>query len=75
MTKFWLLVFLFNVETKDFIRRNNIPFDTQARCEAIAKDIPSVYKGYRTVAFCVSDDHFKGRKLDPGIPSDFELVD
>lgn len=70
MTKFWLLAFIFNLQTDEFIRRDDTPFQTRARCEEIAKGIKERYSSqYRIVTLCVTDDHFKGRKLDPGVPS------
>lgn len=70
--KYWLLAFIFNLQTDEFIRKDQTPFQSRARCEEIARGVNERYKNntqFRIVTICVSDDHFTGRRLDPGVPN------
>jgi hypothetical protein len=67
--KYWLIVFFFT-PNGEFIEKKEFPFKDEASCY-LAMDKVEV-KRPATIAemVCVSDDHYRGRKQDPGVPYD-----
>lgn len=70
--KFWLIAF-FLTPDGEFVGKREIAYKDEATCY-VAMDhvrIPkSMKKATIISAVCVSDDHFKGRKKDPGVEYD-----
>jgi hypothetical protein len=64
--KFWLIVFFLTPEG-EFVGKKELPFKDEASCY-IAMDKVKVKQKAQMV--CVSDDHYMGRKQDPGVPYD-----
>ena len=64
--KFWLLIF-FLTPDGEFISKKELPFKDEATCY-FAMDKVKVRKIAQMV--CVSDDHYMGRKKDPGVDYD-----
>jgi hypothetical protein len=64
--KFWLIIF-FLTPNGEFIGKKEIPFQDEASCY-IAMNKVKVKQVAQMV--CVSDDHYMGRKQDPGVPYD-----
>ena len=69
--KYWLIFMIFNGEG-EFVSKSDTPVANVERCyiESAKRAIKYTNSGYLTQAWCVTDDHFKGRKQDPGIPYD-----
>jgi hypothetical protein len=64
--KFWLIV-LFLTPQGEFVGKKEIPYKDKASCY-LAMDKVKVKRIAQMV--CVSDDHYRGRKQDPGVPYD-----
>ncbi len=64
--KFWLIIFFLTPEG-EFIRKKEIAYKDKASCY-LAMD--KVKAKQITQMVCVSDDHYRGRKQDPGVPYD-----
>lgn len=64
--KFWLIIFFLTPEG-EFISKKEIPFKDEASCY-LAMNTVKVKRIAQMV--CVSDDHFRGRKKDPGVEYD-----
>lgn len=67
--KFWLIVWFF-APGGDFVGKREIAYKDEATCYMAMDSIRPPKKQYVTQMFCVSDDHFRGRKVDLGIPLD-----
>lgn len=69
--KYWLIFMLFNSEG-EFVRKVDIPTKSARECvlEAAKQTMYVVNRGYLIQPWCVTDDHYEGRKQDPGIPYD-----
>lgn len=67
--KYWLLVF-FLTPDGEFIEKKEFPFKDEASCY-LAMDKVKI-KRPATIAemVCVSDDHYRGRRQDPGVDYD-----
>jgi hypothetical protein len=64
--KFWLLIF-FLTPDGEFISKKEIAYDDEASCY-LAMNKVKVKRIAQMV--CVSDDHYMGRKKDPGVDYD-----
>jgi hypothetical protein len=64
--KFWLIIFFLTPEG-EFISKKEIAYKDKAACY-VAMDRVKVEQITQMV--CVSNDHYTGRKQDPGIPYD-----
>ena len=64
--KFWLIVMLYD-PSGQWIGKVVQPYYTQFACEQAVRTTRGEPK---LRALCVSDDHFSGRKQDPGVPMD-----
>ena len=64
--KFWLIVFFFTPQG-EFVGKKEIAYKDKASCY-LAMDKVKVKQ--RAQMVCVSDDHYMGRKQDPGVPYD-----
>lgn len=69
--KYWLIVFLLTPEG-EFIGKREYPTANKAACYEQAAAVAKKYVNQQTAIelFCVTDDHYQGRKQDPGIPYD-----
>lgn len=64
--KFWLIIFFFTSEG-EFVSKKEIQFQDEASCY-IAMNKVKVKQIAQME--CVSDDHYMGRKKDPGVDYD-----
>ena len=64
--KFWLIIFFLTPEG-EFISRKQFQYKDKASCY-LAMDKVKVQQIAEMV--CVSDNHYRGRKQDPGVPFD-----
>ena len=64
--KFWLIIFFLTPEG-EFISRKQFQYKDKASCY-LAMDKVNVKQIAEMV--CVSDDPYRGRKQDPGVPYD-----
>jgi hypothetical protein len=64
--KFWLLIFFLTPEG-EFISKKEIAYNDEASCYLAMNNV-KVKRIAQMV--CVSDDHYMGRKQDPGIDYD-----
>ena len=64
--KFWLIIFFLTPEG-EFISKKEIAYKDKASCY-VAMDNVKVKRIAQMV--CVSDDHYMGRKKDPGVEYD-----
>jgi hypothetical protein len=64
--KYWLIIFFFT-PSGEFITKKEIQYKDEASCY-LAMDRVKTNKIAQMV--CVSDDHFMGRKQDPGVDYD-----
>jgi hypothetical protein len=64
--KFWLIIFFLTPEG-EFISKKEISYKDKTACY-VAMDRVKVKQTTQMV--CVSNDHYTGRKQDPGIPYD-----
>ena len=64
--KFWLIIFFLTPEG-EFISRKQFQYKDKASCY-LAMDKVKVQQIAEIV--CVSDNHYRGRKQDPGVPYD-----
>jgi len=70
MMKYWLLIFLWNPE--GYVDRVESQHANKAAClAAAAKDAPKrVNTEHQVMYFCVTDDHWTGKAVDPDVPLD-----
>lgn len=68
---YWLLVFLFDVNG-EFIAKDIYETASMEQCESFAGSYAKTIINTKTSAkfYCVSDDHYMGRKQDEGIDYD-----
>jgi hypothetical protein len=64
--KFWLIIF-FLTPNGEFVGKKEIQYKDEASCY-LAMD--KVEVKHRAQMVCVSNDHYTGRKQDPGVPYD-----
>jgi hypothetical protein len=69
--KFWLIVFLFTSDG-EFLGKDIYESASKEQCIEFAGDVTKTLINTQTSAqfYCVSDDHYMGRKQDPGVPYD-----
>jgi hypothetical protein len=69
--KYWLIFMIFG-DDGEFIRKIELPTPNAERCyvESAKQAIKFTNTGYLTQAWCVTDDHYMGRKQDKHIPYD-----
>lgn len=67
MGTFWMVVWLF-ASNGEFTGKLEYEYSSKAACEAAAPKVAKKHK--RAEIFCVSDDHFFGRKQDENVPYD-----
>lgn len=65
---FWLIVFFLTPEG-EFISKKEIPYKDEASCY-LAMDKVKVPRGLTGEMICVSNDHYTGKKKDPGVEYD-----
>lgn len=66
--KFWLIIFFFS--NGEFVDKREIAYKDEATCYMAMDHIRPKKKHWVTQMVCVSDDHFMGRKKDPGVEYD-----
>jgi hypothetical protein len=64
--KFWLIVFIMS-SNGTYLGKTVTPYVSKPACEQAARAIRGEPK---LEIRCVSDDHYSGRKQDPGVPYD-----
>jgi len=69
--KFWLIVFLFTSDG-DFIGKREYQTSDKAQCVQLSGKVARQYVNSQLQLqfYCVTDDHFRGRSVDRGIPLD-----
>ena len=67
--KYWLIIFFF-APNGEFYGKLEIAYIDEASCYIAMDSIRPPRKELRTQMHCVSDDHYMGRKQDPGVPYD-----
>lgn len=70
--KYWLILFITSPDG-EFVDKDVYSISTKAACEAVAQKMVTRLKAISKYEFeyhCVSDDHYMGRKQDPGVPYD-----
>lgn len=68
---FWLIVFLFTSDG-EFQAKDVYETASKEQCEKFAGDYTRTIVNTQMQAqfYCVSDDHYMGRKQDPNVPYD-----
>lgn len=66
--KFWLIVFFLTPEG-EFISKKEIPFADKASCYAAMEKV-KVPRATQGKMVCVSNDHYTGKRQDPGVDYD-----
>ena len=66
-----LLVFLFT-SSGEYVGKFNKIYPNQAACSRAAQSQQPVTKFVTIQTLCVTKDHWAGRRVDPGIPLDFD---
>lgn len=67
--KFWLIVF-FLTPDGEFISKKESVYESKAACHVV-RDKVKVKRGtYVARPICVSNDHYTGRRKDPGVDYD-----
>ena len=64
--KFWLIIFFLTPQS-EFVGKREVPYKDKASCYLAMNKVK--FK-QRTEMVCVSNDHYTGRKQDPGVPYD-----
>jgi hypothetical protein len=64
--KFWLIIF-FLTPQGEFVGKREVSYKDKASCYLAMNKVK--FK-QRTEMVCVSNDHYTGRKQDPGVPYD-----
>lgn len=67
--KFWLIAFFFT-PNGEFVGKREIAYKDEATCYIAMEYVRPPRKSWTTEMVCVSDDHYSGRKQDPGVPYD-----
>lgn len=69
---YWLLIFVWDVDG-NFVERDALPTPNKEECISAAAE-HTMYNvnntSNRHTYFCVTDDHWTGKDVDPGIPLD-----
>ena len=68
---YWLIVFLFSPEG-EYITRDDYVVENREQCQELAGRVAKTLVNTHIVSqfYCVTDDHYNGRSIDPGIPLD-----
>ena len=64
--KFWLIIFFLTPEG-EFVSKKEISYKDKASCYAAMDNVKAKKI---TQMVCVSNNHYTGRKQDPGVPYD-----
>lgn len=67
--KYWLIIMFF-APNGEFAGKREIAYKDEATCYMAMDSIRAPRKNLVVQMHCVSDDHFKGRKQDPGVAYD-----
>ena len=67
--KFWLIIFFFTPDG-EFESQKAIQYKNKPSCVAAMKGVRPLRKNMSTQSVCVSDNHYRGIKQDPGVPYD-----
>ena len=67
--KFWLIAFFLTTDG-EFVSKREIAYKDEAACYVAMDSIRPPKKNLITRIVCVSDDHYMGRKQDPGVEYD-----
>ena len=68
MTAAWILIIAINTTSGKFVEKISIgPFATKQQCQAAQID---GLKRFKLEKVCVTQAHFEGRSIDPGVPLD-----
>ena len=77
MVKAWLIVFMvwhspneYSLEEERYLGKIEVPYASMEECEAATSKITMESEDVRYEFNCVTDDHYTGRKQDPGVPYD-----
>jgi hypothetical protein len=65
--KYWLLVFLLDSQGEFLGKVQQGPYNNKPACIAAAKMTGPVKGDPPSKTFCFSDDHMKGKRIDPGV--------
>lgn len=66
--KYWLIIF-FLTPDGEFVGKKETQYENEAVCRLAMSKVPPKEK-YVNRPICVSDDHYSGRKQDPGVDYD-----
>jgi hypothetical protein len=69
--KFWLIVFLFTSDG-EYLGKDIYESANKKQCVEFSAQVAKTLVNTKVAAqfYCVSDDHYTGRSVDPGIPLD-----
>lgn len=67
--KFWLIMF-FLTPDGEFVGKREIAYKDEVTCYTAMDYVRPPRKDLTIQMVCVSDDHFMGRKQDPGVAYD-----
>ncbi len=67
--KFWLIAF-FLTPDGEFVSKREVAYKDEATCYIAMDSVRSPKKNLITKIVCGSDDHYMGRKQDPGVEYD-----
>lgn len=67
--KYWLIIMFFT-PNGEFAGKREIAYKDEATCYIAMDGIRPPRRNLLTQMVCVSDDHFMGRKKDPGVDYD-----
>ena len=71
--KYWLIIWFFAPGPDGshvYVDKREIAYKDEASCYVAMDYIKPPQKAYTIQMHCVSDDHFRGRKVDQGVPLD-----
>lgn len=71
----WLLIFLFDPETKEFVTKIEDKAESMQTCLATKKAYDALTVKYSKIVhktLCVSDAHHAGRSIDEGVPLEID---
>jgi hypothetical protein len=69
MVKYWLIIFLWTSgPDPEFVEKNEVAFQSKAACQFALKNSPMYSPVHKVRAWCVSNDHREGKRIDPGVP-------
>jgi|LauGreDrversion4_2_1035121.scaffolds.fasta_scaffold226137_2 hypothetical protein len=69
MIKYWLVIFMWTSEPiPKFVEKQEVAFQTEAACKFALKNSPMYSPEYKRKAWCITNDHREGRKIDKNVP-------